>query len=320
MREARTVPNLGPSMARHLPPLNPLRAFEVAARHASFTRAADELCVTPSAVSHQVKTLEEHLGVVLFTREAKSLSLTAAGRAYLPAVRQAFHVLSDATRQLRAQLTPTLRVDIPPTFAAKWLIPRMDRFVKAHPEIDLRVSTVSDAPDFERDEYDVAIRFGSGVYPGLHVEPCLSVAVFPVCSPRLMAGEHPLRHPSDLKHHMLLHDGSVYQDGSNPHWSAWLRHAGVEDVDASRGLSFSPSHLVINAAIDGLGVALTKDRWVELDLAAGRLVRPFDIALPVAYGYFMVFPEDRAQDVRVATFIDWIRAEAAAPHPSARHD
>lgn len=300
-------------MARHLPPLNPLRAFEVAARHASFTRAADELCVTPSAVSHQVKTLEEHLGVVLFTREAKSLSLTAAGRAYLPAVRQAFGVLSDATRQLRAQLTPTLRVDIPPTFAAKWLIPRMDGFIKAHPEIDLRVSTVSDVPDFARDEFDVAIRFGSGVYPGLHVEPCLSVQVFPVCSPRLMAGEHPLRHPADLKHHTLLHDGSVYQDGSNPHWSEWLRHAGVEDIDASRGLSFSPSHLVINAAIDGLGVALTKDRWVELDLAAGRLVRPFGISLPVAYGYYMVFPPDRAQDVRVATFIDWIRAEAALP-------
>lgn len=299
-------------MVRHLPPMNPLRAFEVAARHSSFTRAADELCVTPSAVSHQVKTLEEHLGVVLFVREAKSLLLTAAGRAYLPAVQQAFNTLADATRQLRAQLTPTLRVDIPPTFAAKWLIPRMDRFVKAHPEIDLQVSTVSSAPDFTRDEFDVAIRFGSGSYPGLHSELCLSVEVFPVCSPALMTGDYALRQPADLKHHTLLHDGSTYADGSNPHWSEWLRHAGVADVDASRGPSFSPSHLVINAAIDGLGVALTKDSWVEDDIAAGRLVRPFDISLPVDYAYHMVFPKERAKDVRIATFVDWIRSEASA--------
>ncbi|MES2537833.1 MAG: transcriptional regulator GcvA [Pseudomonadota bacterium] len=297
-------------MARHLPPLNPLRAFEVAARHSSFTRAADELCVTPSAVSHQVKTLEEHLGVVLFIREAKSLFLTAAGRAYLPAVQQAFGILVDATRELQVQLMPSLRVDIPPTFAAKWLIPRMDRFVKAHPEIDLKVSTAAGMPDFSRNELDLAIRYGRGNYPGLHSERCLSVEVFPVCSPELMNGDQPLRVPADLKHHTLLHDGSTYADGSNPHWSAWLSHAGVTDVDASRGLSFSPSHLVINAAIDGLGVALTKNSWVAKDIADGRLVRPFDISLPVEFAYYMLFPEERAQDVRIATFVDWVRSEA----------
>jgi LysR family glycine cleavage system transcriptional activator len=299
-------------MARNLPPLNPLRAFEVAARHSSFTKAADELFVTPSAVSHQVKTLEEHLGMALFIREAKALTLTAAGRAYLPAVQEAFRVLADATRQLNAELAPVLRVDIPPTFAVKWLIPRLDRFVKAHPEIDIRVSTDSGPPDFARDNYDVAIRFGSGYYPDLHSELCLAVSVFPVCSPGLLQGEHPLREPADLKHHTLLHDASTYSDGSNPHWSAWLKHAGVLEVDASRGLSFTPSHLVIDAAIDGLGVALAKDSWVEQDLLAGRLVRPFEVTLPVESAYYMVFPKQRAGDVRIATFVDWVRSEGTA--------
>jgi LysR family glycine cleavage system transcriptional activator len=299
-------------MARNLPPLNPLRAFEAAARHCSFTKAADELFVTPSAVSHQVKTLEEHLGMALFLREAKALTPTAAGRAYLPAVQQAFQVLADATRQLSAELAPVLRVDIPPTFAAKWLIPRLDRFVKAHPEIDIRVSTNAGTPDFARDDYDLAIRFGRGHYPDLHSELCLAVNVYPVCSPGLMQGAHPLREPSDLRHHTLLHDASTYSDGSNPHWSAWLQHAGAVDVDASRGLSFTPSHLVINAAIDGLGVALAKDSWVEQDLLQGRLVRPFAIALPVESAYYMVFPRHRANDVRIATFVDWVRSEGAA--------
>ena len=299
-------------MARPLPPLNPLRAFEVAARHSSFTKAADELFVTPSAVSHQVKTLEEHLGMALFIREAKALTLTAAGRAYLPAVQEAFRVLTDATRQLSAELAQVLRVDIPPTFAVKWLIPRLDRFVKAHPEIDIRVSTNSSPPDFARDTYDVAIRFGSGYYPDLHSEMCLAGNVFPVCSPGLLQCEHPLREPADLKHQTLLHDASTYSNGSNPHWSAWLKHAGALDVDASRGLSFTPSHLVIDAAIDGLGVALAKDSWVEQDLRAGRLVRPFGVALPVESAYYMVFPKHRAGDVRIATFVDWVRSEGVA--------
>jgi len=296
-------------MARPLPPLNPLRAFEVAARHTSFTKAAEELFVTPSAVSHQVKTLEEHLGMVLFLREAKTLTLTAAGRAYLPSVQQAFQLLADATRQLSAELAPVLRVDLPPTFAAKWLIPRLDGFVKAHPEIDIRVSAEAGPPDFARDSYDLAIRFGRGHYPDLHSELCLAVNVFPVCSPSLMKGEHPLREPSDLRHHTLLHDASTYADGSNPDWAAWLRHAGAKDVDASRGPSFTPSHLVINAAIDGLGVALAKDSWVEQDLLQGRLVRPFATALPVESAYYMVFPKHRAKDLRIATFVDWVRSE-----------
>ena len=298
-------------MARQIPPLNPLRAFEVAARHLSFTRAADELFVTPSAVSHQVKALEESLGVVLFVRESKALALTAAGRAYLPGVQQAFQQLAAATQQLHAQNLPALRVSVPPTFAVKWLIPRMERFMKAHTDIDLKISTSARMVDFEREDYDLAIRYGRGNYPGLHSEVCLSVEVFPVCSPALMRGEHPLLKPEDLKHHTLLHDDSKYTDVSNPDWSMWLAHAGVTGVDATRGPSFWPSHLVINAAIDGLGVALAKKNWVLHDLAQGRLVRPFDISLPVEFSYYMVYPKERINDPRITLFAEWIRSEVA---------
>ncbi len=299
-------------MPRPLPPLNPLRTFAVAAKHLSFTRAAEELFVTAAAVSHQIKTLEESLGVELFHRQANTLMLTEAGQAYLPSIEQAFRQLAEATRQLHSRGNPkTLKVNVPPTFVVKWLIPRMQRFLKEHPEIDLKVSTSAKPVDFSRDDYHVDIRYGRGVYPGMHSELCLPVEVFPVCSPAMLQGEHPLREPADLKYHTLLHDSSTYDDGSNPDWAAWLRRAKVMDVDPTRGPSFWPSHLVINAAIDGLGVALAKRAWVEADLAAGRLVRPFDISLPVEFSYFLVYPETRAADPLIGAFTGWIRSEMA---------
>ncbi len=299
-------------MSRPIPPLNPLRTFEVAARHLSFTRAAEELFVTAAAVSHQIKTLEESLGVVLFVRQPKSLELTKAGEAYLPGIQRAFKQMADATHQLHLRGNPsTLRINVPPTFAVKWLIPRLVRFLKEHPAIDVKVSTSAQSVDFDREGFDLAVRYGRGVYPGLHAELCLPVEVFPVCSPALLKGEHPLRVPADLKHHTLLHDDSTYTDVSNPNWAMWLNHAGVEDVDATRGPSFWPSHLVINAAIDGLGVALAKRNWVEQDIAECRLVRPFDITLPVEFSYFLVYPESRADDRMIATFVDWVRGEVA---------
>lgn len=300
-------------MSRSIPPLNPLRAFEVAARHLSFTRAAEELFVTPSAVSHQVKTLEENLGVQLFIRDAKALVLTPAGTAYLPAVQLAFKQLADATHRLHSKDRPALKVNMPPTFAVKWLIPRMDRFMQAHPEIDLKVSTSNNRIDFERDDFDLAIRYGRGDYPGLYSRLCLPVEVIPVCSPKLLQGDAPLNQPSDLQHHTLLHDDSTYTDVSNPDWAMWLEHAGVTNVDASRGPSFWPSHLVINAAISGLGVALVKKNWIEQDLAEGRLVRLFEsIRLPVEFSYFIVFPRERLDDPRIRVFVDWICGETAA--------
>ena len=299
-------------MSRQIPPLNPLRAFEVAARHLSFTRAADELFVTPSAVSHQIKTLEESLGIALFVRDTKSLSLTAAGKAYLPGVQEAFKQLVYATHQLhQAQGVPSLKINVPPTFALKWLIPRMRRFIEKHPDLDLKISTYKDMVDFTRDDFDLAVRYGRGIYPGLHSELCLPVEVFPVCSPLLMQGPHPLRTPDDLRHHTLLHDESTYPDVSNPNWAVWLEFAGVTNVDTTRGPSFWPSHLVIAAAVDGLGVALAKRHWVTQDLADGVLLRPFDLSLPVESSYFIVFPKDRLRDARIATFLAWVREELA---------
>jgi len=300
-------------VSRPIPPLNALRAFEVAARHLSFTRAADELFVTPSAVSHQVKTLEENLGVMLFTRDSKSLTLTSAGKAYLPGVQEAFKQLVYATHQLHQSLgVPSLKINLPPTFAVKWLTPRMQRFMQAHPDIDLKISTAKDMVDFTREDFDMAVRYGRGVYPGLYSELCLPVEVFPVCSPQLLKDPaRPLKSPEDLRFHVLLHDESTYADVSNPNWAMWLEYAGVTDVDTTRGPSFWPSHLVIGAAIDGLGVALAKKHWVVDDIASGRLVRPFAGSMQVEFAYYIIFPEDRAKDPRIRAFLEWMREELA---------
>jgi len=300
-------------MPRPIPPLNPLRAFEVAARHLSFTRAAEELFVTPSAVSHQIKVLEDSLGIALFVRDTKSLILTGAGKAYLPGVQEAFRQLVQATyRVQREREIPALKLNLPPTFAVKWLIPRMRRFMVAHPDIDLRVSTSKHMSDFARDDVDVEVRYGRGDYPDLHTELCLPVAVTPVCSPALLAEGPPLKTVDDLRHHMLLHDDSTYDDVSNPNWATWLEHAGVSDIDAGRGPSFWPSHLVIDAAIDGLGVALAKRNWISRDVAAGRLVELFpDLTLPVEFSYYLVYPESRADDPRIQAFATWVREERA---------
>ena len=301
-------------MSRPIPPLNPLRAFEVAARHLSFTRAAEELFVTASAVSHQVKALEESLGIALFVRDSKGLSLTSAAKAYLPGVQEAFRQLAFATHQLqRERSIPALKMNLPPTFAVKWLIPRMDRFMQAHPDIDLKISTFKHMVDFSREDFDMAMRYGRGVYPGLHSERFLPVEVFPVCSPALLRGAKPLVEPSDLRHHVLLHDDSTYDDVSNPNWAAWLKHAGVSGVDTTRGPAFWPSHLVIDAAIGGAGVALVKRCWIRRDLAEGRLVQLFpELTLPVEFSYFFVYPQDRADDARIQAFMRWVKEEYAA--------
>lgn len=299
-------------MARKIPPLNPLRTFEAAARHLNFARAAEELFVTAAAVSHQIKTLEESLQVQLFIRQSKSLELSGAGQAYLPGVQQAFRQLADATQQLYQRgHRATLKVNVPPTFAVKWLIPRMERFMRAHPEIDLKVSTLNQPLDFTRGQCDVAVCYGRAGGAGMRSELCMAVEVFPVCSPALLDGAHPIRHPRDLACHTLLHDDSRYTDVSNPEWAGWLALAGEPGIDASRGPSFWPSHLVIKAAVDGLGVALAKKGWVEADLAAGRLVRPFALSLPVEFAYYVVYPEARADNMRIMTFVEWIRDELA---------
>ncbi|MEX1205672.1 MAG: transcriptional regulator GcvA [Dongiaceae bacterium] len=296
-------------MAERLPPLNAVRYFEAAARHLSFTKAAAELNVTHSAISHQIKTLEDWLGVRLFRRLNRAVVLTEAGQTYLKPVREAFERLGDATRELRRREgAGVLTVSVMPSFAAKWLVPRLRGFRDAHPDVDVRISATEKLVDFAREDVDVAVRYGRGNYPGLRVDRLWSEAVFPVCSPKLLEGPVPLREPADLARHDLLHDFDWLADM----WALWLRAAGVESVNPRRALSFNSSNLMLQAAIDGLGVALSQGVLAGDDLAAGRLVKPFDVSLPTEFAYYVVAPEATADRPKVAAFRDWLIAEAKA--------
>ncbi len=300
-------------MPRRLPPLNALRAFEAAARHLSFTRAAQELNVTQAAISHQIKALEENLGISLFRRKNRALVLTDSGRQYFPAVRAAFDNIAQATTQvLDMDSHGVLTVGVLPSFAAKWLVPRLHRFQEQHPEIDVLVSA-NDRPDeFAREDVDLAIAHGLGSWPGLVAEKIVDDDIAPVCSPRLLSGPHPLRLPEDLRHHTLLHDEQALVD-SYATWEIWLQAAGVKGIDPRRGPRFSHTHMAIQAAVDGYGVALGPHVLVASDLAAGRLVCPFNIVLPVSFAYYLVCPEATAERPKVRAFSDWILKEAANP-------
>jgi len=295
-----------------IPPLNALRAFEAAARHLSFVAAADELCVTPAAISHQIKGLEDYLGVLLFRRLKRRVMLTDQGQLILPELKQAFALIEHAMANLAKDgQREALTVSATPAFAAKWLLPRIHLFRDRHPEIDVRLDATHALEDLERSEVDVAIRFGSGMYPGLEsrpLRPGIRESVFPVCSPSLLGGEHPLTQPSDLRYHTLLHDETVKGAGILPNWQTWLAAAGVDSVPAQRGLRFNNSVLAIDAAINGQGVALSCSFVVADDLAAGRLVRPFGIRCELEYNYFVVYPRSRRASDKVEKFYQWLVA------------
>ncbi|MDP6708403.1 MAG: transcriptional regulator GcvA [Alphaproteobacteria bacterium] len=296
-----------PVRRRRLPPLNALRAFEAAARHLSFTRAADELAVTQAAVSHQVKALEGWLGLKLFDRQNRTIYLTRNGQAYLPAVREAFDILAEATRRLAGQeARGVLSVSAVPSFAAKWLVPRLADFRRRHPEIDVRISANDRLIDFARDDVDLAIRMGNGEWPGLAAVFFMDEDLFPVCAPALLEGPHPLRRPEDLAHHTLLHD-DMRQD-----WRTWLTAAGVEGIDPEPGPGFTDSSMVIQAAVEGQGVALGRSALASSDLAAGRLVKPFEVRLPASFAYYIVYPAAAAEQPKVKAFTDWLLETAAA--------
>jgi LysR family glycine cleavage system transcriptional activator len=293
-------------MSRRLPPLNALRAFEAAARHLSFTRAAAELHVTQTAISHQIKGLEERLGVRLFRRLPRGLLLTEEAQRYLPPVRDAFDRIAAATAQLAAAgSSGSLTVSVLPSFAAKWLVPRLGRFRAAHPDLDLRISASSQLVDFARDDVDVGIRMGRGRYPGLRVDRLFGESMVPVCAPELLSGPHPLRRPEDLRHHVLLHDDD------HTGWRLWLELAGVEEVDAGRGPVFTDSAMVVQAAAEGQGIALARSVLAAGDLAAGRLVRPFEVSVPHDLAYYLVSPEATAEQPRIRAFRAWLLAEAS---------
>ncbi len=292
-------------MARRLPPLNALRAFEAAARHLSFTRAAEELHVTQAAISHQVKALEEHLGRKLFRRLNRALLLSDDGQAYLPSVSRAFALLNDATRNLLERDAPgPLTVSALPSFAARWLVPRLGRFRQIHPDIDLRIDPSAALTDFASGDVDVGVRYGRGKYPGLRADWLMTEDIFPVCSPALLSGEHPLRAPGDLEHQVLLHD-----DGHGD-WRTWLLAAGIDRVDPTRGPIFTDSSMLIQAAMAGQGVALARGVLAADELAAGRLVRPFTLSLPTEYTYYLVCPQNTAEQPKIAAFRDWLLDEA----------
>jgi LysR family transcriptional regulator, glycine cleavage system transcriptional activator len=299
-----------------LPSLNGLRAFESAARHLSFTRAATELNVTQTAISHQIRRLEEQLGITLFERRTRELRLTREAAAYLPSVQNAFEELRQATARLqRPSRDALLTVSTMASLAAKWLVTRVAAFQDANPGIEVRITTSPHLVDFRREEVDMAVRYGRGSWPGLRARWLMAEDIFPVCSPALLQGENPLRRPADLAHHTLLHASASRED-----WQVWLTAAGLpSSIAARRGLSFDQSFMVVQAAVDGLGVALGRSRFVEADIAAGRLVVPFDLVLPADAGFYIVAPEDTADTPKIALFRDWLLASvtpgAVAPPP-----
>ena len=292
-------------MARRLPPLNALRAFEAAGRHLSFTKAAEELNVTQAAISHQVKALEERLGMTLFRRLNRALLLTDAGQSYLPPLREAFDGMAEATERLRAHdARRVLTITTLPSIAAKWLVPRLGRFRAAHPDIDLRLDASLHLTDFARENVDAALRYGRGKWDGMRADRLMTEDFFPVCNPGLLEGAHPLREPGDILHHTLLHDDS------RTDWTMWFLAAGVVGGDPTRGPAFTDSSLVLQAAVEGQGVALGRGALAAADLDAGRLVRPFDISLEAEFAYYVVYPLTTAEHPKIASFREWLLAEA----------
>ena len=294
-------------MRPRLPPLNALKAFEAAARHESFTHAAKELCVTQGAVSHQVKALETELALKLFNRERQRLIITEAGRDYLAVVRDAFDRIAIGTeRLLQRQNGGVLTVSTSPDFAAKWLVHRLGHFAEAHTGIDLRVSATLHHVDFAREEVDLAVRHGDGNWPGLDAVRLSPEQLFAVCSPKLLSGKRGLTKPADILKFPLIHMDS------RADWKNWFQEAGIDDAAAVHGPVLNRASMVIDAAINGQGIALARTTLAAWDLINGHLVRPFALALPLSKTYWTVCPKAAANLPKIVTFRDWLLAEAAS--------
>lgn len=288
-------------MARRLPPLKSLRAFEAAARHLSFTRAADELFVTQAAVSHQIKSLEDFLGVQLFIRRNRQLLLTDEGQNYWPKIRDIFEILSNATEEIKAQrASGALTVSVVPTFATVWLVPRLSKFQQLYPDIEVRLKASDEKVDFVREDVDIAIYYDTGDYPGMHSETLLSERLTPLCAPSLLEDSKPLKRPQDLKQHTLLHDGTTED------WRRWLRFAGVRGINLNQGPVFSHTAMVQQAAIYGQGIAMGHIVLSRADVQAGRLVQPFELMMESDYSYDIVCPLESAQRPKIKAFTDWL--------------
>ncbi len=290
-----------------LPSLNALRAFAVAGRHSNLRAAAEELFVTASALSHQIRGLEEQLGVRLFIRSQQGLQLSEVGRSLHPQVEAAFAQLTDALASLQpAKRGDTLTVSMLSTFAMRWFIPRLYRFQRQHPDIEVRISTSIELVDFARDDMDCAIRSGQGKWPGTKALRLLEERYAPVCSPTLATSDKPLQQPADLVHHTLLHSNMRPHD-----WQTWLAAEGLPDFKASHELEFETRNFAIAAAIRGLGVAIIDPLLVQEELKDGRLIQPFSHTLPASSAYYLVWSSKREEPAKLAAFRTWLLEEVA---------
>jgi LysR family glycine cleavage system transcriptional activator len=305
-----------------LPPLNALRVFEAAARHLSFKEAASELSITQAAVSHQIKSLEEYLGVELFRRAGRGVQLTEAARACMPRLREGFDSLAAAVEMIRERAAETeLLITAPPVFTARWLMPRLADFAKREPKVELRVFASSkmvdagalDSPtlvsglDLREDASGVEIHLGGGHYPGYRADRLFGVSMTAVANPELVKGDPPIEQPADLARHTLLHDDAMELVAGGNAWQRWLQNAGVADrVDASHGPRFSSNILSLEAASQKLGVALALRPLVDADLKSGRLCAPFEIEMKPQSAYYLVCPEVIADRPAVAAFRAWL--------------
>ena len=295
-----------------LPPLNALRAFVAAARHSSFVKAARELNVTPAAVSQQIRLLEELLGVALFVRLPRGLTLTEAARAALPEFERGFTHLARAANDLRGgSVAGPLVISVIPSFAGRWLVPKLTHFVATYPDIEITLRAELRNVDFAREQVDLGIRYGKGGYPGLETRLLLTEEVFPVCAPSLLNGPAALRKLEDLRQHVLLHDRQLTGEEPSLTWRAWLVGTGLQDFDPDRGPGFTDAVMMLDAAIRGLGVALGRSALVMDDLASGRLVRPLPLGRPADYAYFVVAPEGHSRNPRVRLAMEWLEDQAA---------
>ncbi len=295
-------------MALNLPPPIALRAFEAAARHLSFTRAAGELNVTQAAISHQVKVLERDLGVRLFVRMTRKLQLTQEGHTLYSIVGESFHQISETSERLRKGMEDgILNVSLTPYFSAKWLTVRLSRFWTRHPHIDLRLHHSPHPGDFQNPDIDIAISWGQDDWKSMDSKLLLRTRVLPVCSPRLITPDRPLNTVDDLAHHELLHENDYSM------WTMWLKRAGVEDVLLERGTTMDDANVILQAAIDGQGVALGSDILLTDEFASGRLISPFAKERSMAYSYYIVYKHGTLDRPKIRAFYDWLLVEADTP-------
>lgn len=296
---------------RQIVPLNALRAFEAAGRRLSFVDAAEELHVTPAAISHHIKTLEEFVGTPLFIRRHRAIEMTDAGRKFLTPLSQGFQTIEDSAMQLRhANREGPLRVRVASCIASKWLLPKLNSFYRAHPEVELEVTVSSQIYEFRYNEMDALIRLRKGDFTGMNVEPFLTEYVMAVCTPEFLRANGPVEGVADLVRLRLLHDDNLKVIPTYPDWHRWLEAAGVKVAEELPGHRFDSSSMVLDATLEGRGVALARSALVARDLEAGKLVRLCDFVYPVTHDYFLVYPNSTPKIRQVRTLLNWLLAEA----------